>query len=379
MPPHPSTLDRVIQPDATGFLSLAQPTARRIVRRAAEAGRLGRTLLVCGPSGAGKGSFVDDLLALAFCTADGTGERPCNGCRGCRDARARTHPDLVVGSPDAWRAARSTGESIVGAARRWLLEAAGAPVTAPRRIVLIESADRANEQTQNALLKALEEPSDRHAFILVADEPSRLLPTIRSRCQPIRIGRVPADELVTFLVDRRQLPKDLATSIARLSHGLVGRAVRLVDHRNHLDWRRRTQVELLALLRLGRAERFAAARDLLDETARLGAADLQPPDEDEVRTPAAAQRAAALSLVEAWLELTRDLLVVAAGRPELAPGGELGPELERVAPAIDPAQLVHVAGLLERMHDALRENAAPKLSLETAMLAWPWLPVAEHR
>jgi hypothetical protein len=365
--------------DGPGFRSIGQRTARRIVRQAAERGRLGRTLLVTGPSGAGKGAFVDDLLALGFCTDADAGRRPCNACRGCRDARARTHPDLVIGSPEIWRDSRSTGESIVGAARRWLLEAAGAPVSAPQRIVLIEGADRANEQTQNALLKALEEPTDRHAFVLVADEPWRLLPTIRSRCQPIRIGRVAADELVAFLVEERQLPQDLAAGVARLSHGLVGRAVRLVDQREVLDWRRRVQSELLALLERGRAERLGAARDLLDEASRLGPG--LPADEDEgpVRTPAAAQRAAAAMVVEAWLELTRDLLVIAAGRPDLAPGSELGPELATAGGRLAPASLVAFAGLLERVHDALRENAAPRLAIERAMLAWPSLEPAEPR
>ena len=362
-----------------GFRSLGQPTARRIVRQAAERGRLGRTLLVSGPPGAGKGAFVDDLLALAFCTQADAAARPCNACRGCRDARARTHPDLVIGSPESWREGRSTGESIVGTARRWLLEAAGAPVSAERRIVVIEGADRANEQTQNALLKALEEPSDRHAFVLVADEPWRLLPTIRSRCQPVRIGRVALDELTAFLVERRQLPNDLASGVARLSHGLVGRALRLVDQRDVLDWRRRVQAELLSLLDRGRADRFAAARELLDDTVRLGTAAPTVEDEEGARTPAAAQRVAATMLVEAWLELTRDLLVVAAGRADLAPGGELGPELEVAGAGLDPAELTGFAVLLERIHDALRENAAPRLSLERAMLEWPTLPVAPHR
>jgi DNA polymerase III subunit delta' len=365
--------------DGPGFRSLGQRTARRIVRQAAERGRLGRTLLVSGPPGAGKGAFVEDLLALAFCTDADAARRPCNACRGCRDARARTHPDLVVGSPETWRESRSTGESIVGAARRWLLDAAGAPVSAPRRVVLIEGADRANEQTQNALLKALEEPSDRHAFVLVADEPWRLLPTIRSRCQPIRIGRVAADQLTAFLVEQRQLPEDLAAGVARLSHGLVGRALRLVDQREALDWRRRVQAELLALLERGRAERLAAARELLDEAGRLGPAIPADEDEGPARTPAAAQRAAAAMVVEAWLELTRDLLVAAAGRPDLAPGSELGTELATAGARLPSSSLVAFAVLLERVQDALRENAAPRLAIERAMLAWPILEPAEPR
>src|SRR3972149_3868690 len=56
-------------------------------------------LLARGPAGGGRGPFVDDLLALLFCTDARAADRPCNACRGCRDARARAHPDLVLGSP----------------------------------------------------------------------------------------------------------------------------------------------------------------------------------------------------------------------------------------------------------------------------------------
>jgi hypothetical protein len=358
---------------AAGFLSVGQATARRMAVQSVARGRLGRTLLVHGPPGAGKAAFVDDLLALAFCAADEGSERPCNACRGCRDARARTHPDLVIGSPEAWREMRSTGESIVGAARRWLLEAAGAPVLAAQRIVLVDRADRANEQTQNALLKALEEPTDRHAFVLVADEPARLLPTIRSRAQPLRIGPVPREELRAHLMDRLGLPVDQADALARIANGLSGTARAYAEHADLLSWRRRVQTELLALLGQGRAERFGSARDLLDETARLGTtpAPDSAADEDAARTPASVQREAALLLLDAWLALARDLLVAAAGRPELAPTGELAPEVAEIGPRVGTDAVGAAITTLERAYDGLRENASPRLSLEAAMLAWP--------
>lgn len=363
-------------PPSDGFRSIGQPTARRIARQAVERDRMGRTLLVHGPAGSGKERFVDDLLALFFCTEPDTARRPCNACRGCRDARGRSHPDLVIGSPEAWREQKSSGESIVAAARRWLLGAAGAPVVAERRIVLIEHADRAGEQIQNALLKALEEPSDRHAYILCADEPSGLLPTIRSRCQPIRIGAVSRDELVAYLMDVVRLPADQAEALARLSNGLVGTAVALVEQRGLLDWRRRVQAELLSLLERGRAERFASVRDLLDDTLPLvtsAPSGGEEGDDDGPRTPASTQRAAAVMLVEVWLTLTRDLLVAAAGRPELAPSSELGSQVSALAGRIGIEPLTHMAHLLERIHDGLRENGAPRLSLEAAMLSWPML------
>lgn len=361
---------------AEGFQTLGQGTAQRMARQAAERGQLGRTLLVHGPAGAGKRAFVDDLLALVFCTDPEVPNRPCNRCRGCRDGRARAHPDLVVGSPEVWRDARSTGESIVAAARRWLLEAAGAPVVADRRVVLIEGADRANEQTQNALLRVLEEPTDRHTFVLVADEPQRLLPTIRSRCRPLRIGPVPRAELVAHLMDRMRLPADQAEVLALLSGGLVGTAVGFVELKGRrLDWRRRLQAELLALLERGRADRFGSVRDLLDEAAGMGSPAAAPEagevDGDGPRTPASAQREAALLIVDAWLAVTRDLLVASVGRADLAPGRELVIELERLAVRIGPGPLREMTGLLQRIHEALRQNAAPRLALEAAMLTWP--------
>lgn len=363
-----------------GFRSVGQPVARRIARQAIGPSA-GRTLLVHGPRGAGKGAFVDDLLALFFCELPDAAERPCNACRGCRDGRTRTHPDLVVGSPETWREMRGSGESIVAAARRWLLDAAGAPVRAARRIVLIEDAERAGEAIQNALLKALEEPTDRHAFVLVADEPSALLPTIRSRSQPLRLGPVARDELVAHLMDDLRLPADLAETLARISHNLVGTAERLATEKGLLDWRRRVQLELLELLGRGRADRFGSIRDLLDDAARVARPSLVEADAegDEVRTPAGVQRAGASVLVDAWLSLTRDLLVTAGGRPDQASGEELDPQLTAAARRLDPSALAGMARLLEAIHDGLGQNTAPRLALERAMLAWPVLSATDAR
>jgi DNA polymerase III delta prime subunit len=363
---------------APGFLSLGQATARAVAIHGGGRGRLGRTFLVFGPRGAGKGAFVEDLLALLFCTDADRAARPCNACAGCRQARERRHPDLVLGSPERWRELRGSGESLVAAARQWLGEAAGAPIAGERRVVLIEGIDRAGEQIQNALLKALEEPSDRHVFVLVADEPSRLLPTVRSRCEPLRIGPVPRGELIEWLIDREQLPRDLASALARISDGLVGRALALARDKDQIEWRRRVQAELLSLLARGRADRFSSIREMLDEATRRvpgGAADDPAPAPDEAgeapRAPASIQRAGATALTEAWLGLARDLMMAAAGRPDVAPATELLADLPAAARRIDARQVAQTIELLERVHEGLGQNASPRLALEAAMLSWP--------
>ncbi len=366
-----------------GFLSVGHETAREAALRASSAGRLQRTILVHGPRGAGKGAFVEDLLALLLCANRGTVDRPCNACRGCRDARARSHPDLVIGSPETWREGRSTGESIVGAARRWLLESAGTPIAGDRRVVLVEGFDRANEQTQNALLKALEEPSARQMFVLVADDIGRLLPTIRSRAQALRVGAIPRQELVAWLVDRERIPADLADTLARIADGLPGRAIGYARQAPLVEWRRRVQAELLSLLERGRADRFGSVRDLLDQSAPTAAEPLVEADPssdvDTPRTSGAQQRARALTIVEAWRGLARDLLVAALGRPGMAPAGHLLPELRSAASRLQPARLSAFLLLLDRVEEGLAQNAAPRLALEVAMLVWPELPEAADR
>ena len=368
---------------APGFLSLGQAPARTVAVQASRRGRLGRTFLVVGPRGSGKGAFVDDLLALLFCTAEDDQGRPCNRCAGCRQARGRRHPDLVIGSPERWRELRGVGESVVAAARQWLGEAAGAPIAGERRVVLIEGIDRAGEQIQNALLKALEEPSDRHVFVLVADEPSRLLATVRSRCLPLRIGPVPRGALVEWLMDHEQLPRDLADALARISGGLAGQAWALARDKDEIEWRRRVQAELLGLLDRGPADRFSSVRDLLDEAARrlpgVPTAEEPPATEEAGEAPRAAtsvQRVGATALAEIWLGLARDLMVAAAGRPDVAPAGELLPDLAAIARRLGTRELAASIGLLERVHDGLTQNASPRLALEAAMLAWPTLPAS---
>jgi DNA polymerase III subunit delta' len=357
-----------------GFFTLGQQVARAIALRAAGAGRLHRTILVHGPAGAGKGAFVDDLLALLFCQATAPQSRPCNACRGCREARAHTHPDLLIGSPADWRESRTTGESIVAAARRWLLTTATSPIAGDIRVVLIEQADQANEQTQNALLKSLEEPAPRQMFILVAQEAATLLPTIRSRATPLRVGPIGSGELQALLMDQERLPADQAEALARIADGLAGRAIGYARNPLLLDWRRRTQAELLHLLERNLADRFASARELLDAAAALGAAPAVPVetggDGEPARLPGAPQRAAALLIVEAWRSLARDLLMVRAGRENLA-ATNLQVELAAAAAAVGDEELVAFVNLLERVADGLRQNAAPRLALERAMLAWP--------
>jgi hypothetical protein len=179
-------------------------------------------------------------------------------------------------------------------------------------------------------------------------------------------------------MDTERLPQDQADALARLAGGLAGTAIRYARDRDLIGWRRRTQLQLTELLERGRADRFAAVKDLIDEAVALGA-PADAADDDDVRTPAATQRLAALRVVEVWIGLARDLLLAGAGRAHLTPSGELADHLESLGRRIGTAPLVTVLDHLERAHAGLRENAAPRLTLEAAMLRWPMLPRTAER
>jgi DNA polymerase-3 subunit delta' len=368
----------VIAPAGAGFQTIGQPVAERLVR-----GLLGRsdgpaTILISGPRGSGKTAFVDDLVALALCEAAEPSDRPCNACFGCRHARARTHPDLLVASPERWRDDRGSAESIVSAARRWLAEAAGSPLAGRLRVVVIERADAANEQIQNALLKALEEPADRQLFILVADDLSRILPTIQSRAGLVRLGTMPSDVIAGYLVEHEQVTDEQARTLARLAGGRMGQALAFAREPTIVDWRRRTQQELVGLLEGGPADRMSAVRELIDDRSRLSRGEVTPDDaEGSGRAPNAVQRAAAVAIVDAWLDLARDLVVARSGAPDLAVSEELVTDLPAVARRLEPGRLTAAVLSLERARTALDENVSPRLALEYAMLAWPRLASVE--
>ncbi len=163
--------------------------------------------------------------------------------------------------------------------------------------------------------------------------------------------------------------------MARLAGGLTRRAIDYARKPDLLRWREATQRELLGLIASGSAERFDSVRHLLDTAARVEAApaveEVEPVDDEAPRLAGAAQRGAALLVIDAWRDLARDLLMAAAGRPQLVSATTDREQIESVGRSVDRGELIAFLALAGRITDGLRENAAPRLALEIAMLAWP--------
>lgn len=100
-----------------------------------------------------------------------------------------------------------------------------------RRVVIVDSADEMNVSSANALLKMLEEPPKDAVLLLVSHQPSRLLPTIRSRCRELRLGHLNSEDVRQALDAAGFDAADQSEALAELAAGSVGEALRLT----HLD------------------------------------------------------------------------------------------------------------------------------------------------
>ena len=170
---------------------LAAPWARLV--GAWRQSRLGHAQLLHGRAGFGKRAFARAFAELLLCEAPGD-DRACGECRGCALFLAGNHPDYLLVAPSEEGKAL-TVDQIRELGDYYALR----PHYRSVKIAVIEAADSMNRAAGNALLKLLEEPPAGAVLALVADRPSRLLPTIRSRCQQTALDQGEAALLVDWL------------------------------------------------------------------------------------------------------------------------------------------------------------------------------------
>lgn len=230
---------------------------RRRLSRAFAHDRLPQVLLVTGPAGAGKQRLGLWLAQRLLCGAP-VGEEPCGKCSACLKVLNLAHPDVhwmvpvprpKASEPD--KQVDEVAETLAGimadrrktpfwgapdgmaghgiASARWLQRATALMAAESGwRVFIIGNAERlvpqeSNPEAANALLKLLEEPPPRALFVLTTAEPGLVLPTIRSRTVPVRVGRLSDDEVKEFLM--AAAPAQNTPEIITSARGLIGSAV----------------------------------------------------------------------------------------------------------------------------------------------------------
>ena len=174
-------------------------------------------LLIHGPAGVGHLEFALLLAQAALCEAPGAGSsgRPCGRCASCHLVATRVHPDLLIVLPDALRLqlgwvadddskltkadAKPSREVRIDQVRQaiaWSQQTSG---RGRGKVLLLHPADAMNGPSANAMLKTLEEPPGAMRLLLTSADPERLLATVRSRCQRLRLALPPTAAALAWL------------------------------------------------------------------------------------------------------------------------------------------------------------------------------------
>ena len=310
--------------------------AIRGLRAAVAAERPAHAYLITGPVGVGKATLARAFVASLVCDAPRDGDA-CGACPQCTRVDSGTHPDVRAVTREEDR--RDIRTEQAREVNRWLTLR---PLMAARKIAVIDDAECLNEHGQNALLKTLEEPPGASVLLLLAAHASLLLPTVRSRCQRVRLDPLSPALLDGLLADRG-VTADVRATVVPRAEGSPGRAVALLD-----DPRGDARVRMLTAL--GRLD-AAAAHELSAVAQALGRDDAD----------------VALETAVSWY---RDLLALTVGEADgTLRNVDALPALRTVAAR---TAVPAVLGALETVCDTIRaveQNANRVLALETMLLA----------
>jgi DNA polymerase-3 subunit delta' len=365
---------------------------RRVVeslRSAASGHGMSQAFLFTGPPGSGRSNAAVAFAAALECEQQPPG---CGVCHSCHTVLAGTHADVTVVRTDRL----SIG---VDEVRDLVRRSALAPVGRRWQVMIVEDADRLTEQAANALLKAIEEPTDRTVWILCAPTVEDLLPTIRSRCRLVTLSTPSAEEVAGFLSRIDGVEPALASYCARASQGHIGRARALA--RDEGARNRRKEVVSIPARLTSLASCMNAAQNLVETTqeeADLITSELDARERSDLDTaygvvergrrpreyaPAAAaleraQKTRAkrrhLDVVDRGLmdlvSVYRDAVAVAAGAGGPLVNEEIRHDIDQVVRTSTPElNLRRIGWIFDAREQMLEFNVPVPLALESLMVA----------
>ncbi|MBI2939694.1 MAG: DNA polymerase III subunit [Chloroflexi bacterium] len=323
-----------------------------LLRRAIESDRPSHAYLIVGPPHIGKATLARQFAQALNCQGI---DRPCGACGHCRRIADNNHPDVRIArlgvslSTEMTRSSRPPEKNIgIDDVRAIQHEAFLAPYSGRWKVYVVLDAEDLSRPAMNSFLKLLEEPPPRVVIALTASDPSNLLPTIVSRCQVIRLGFVPADEIAAALRERFRADADHAERLAHLAEGQVGWAIEALQHPESLAARNSALDRLIALESTGHAERFAYAEQLAGQFGKAA---------DEVY-----QR---LALWQTWW---RDQLLVAVGCHDLVVNHDRLGQLEARVHQDALTSACRMLRAIQRTVEYLRQNVNPRLALDALVL-----------
>ena len=336
--------------DIAGHRGLVQ-----LISRAVDRATLPPSLLFAGPEGVGKRLAATALAQALNCADPVRGPRPrvsgagaalpldaCGRCSACARIARGTHPDVLAVE------AGDSGAITIDEVRRAVGQARYRPFEGRRRVIVIDTADQLGTQSQNALLKTLEEPPDASQFVLVTARPDTLLATVRSRCQRLSFGQLGTAEVTDVLMRGHGCDEATARASAASAGGSVGRALLLAS--GELAAARTAALALLQAV-AGASDtksRLGGAKALLAGTGGKGGVG--------------AQRQALTQRLRVLASMLRDVTLLASGADRAAlANADLHDRFEPLVQQVAARRGVRAFATVDEALAATAGNAGPKV------------------
>ncbi|GGW45220.1 MULTISPECIES: DNA polymerase III subunit delta' [Streptomyces] len=359
-----------------------------------EASSMTHAWLFTGPPGAGRIQTARAFAAALQCVSPDRalgGIPGCGFCDGCHTALVGTHADVST-------VAAVGAEILVKDMRDTVRKSYTSPATGRWQVILVEDAERLNEKSANAVLKAVEEPAPRTVWMLCAPSIEDVLPTIRSRCRHLNLRTPSVDAVADMLVRREGVEPAVAASAARATQGHVDRARRLATDPAARE--RRAAVLKLPLRVEDVGGCLKAAQELVDaaaEDAKQLAEGRDTKETDELKAAMGAVQGGRMprgtagvmkdledmqkrrrtrtqrdSLDVALTDLTafyRDVLALQLGSRIALANLDAEDALERLARAGTPESTLRRIEAIAACGEALDRNVTPLLAVEAMTMA----------
>ncbi|MER6421312.1 DNA polymerase III subunit delta' [Streptomyces sp. NPDC001137] len=359
-----------------------------------EASKMTHAWLFTGPPGAGRIQAARAFAAALQCVSPDRalgGAPGCGFCDGCHTALIGTHADVTT--------VAAVGTQILADDMRdTVRKSFTSPANGRWQVILVEDAERLNEKSANAVLKAVEEPAPRTVWLLCAPSIEDVLPTIRSRCRHLNLLTPSVDAVADMLVRREGIEPPVAAAAARATQGHVDRARRLATDPAARE--RRAAVLKLPLRVEDVGGCLKAAQELVDaaaEDAKQLAEERDGKETEELKAALGAAQGGRMprgtagvmkdledkqkrrrtrtqrdSLDLALTDLTgfyRDVLALQLGTRVALANGDAEDTLERLARAGSPESTLRRIEAIAACREALDRNVAPLLAVEAMTMA----------
>ncbi len=301
--------------------------------------------LFYGPAGVGKSLTAEYFIKSLYCHQQTLS--PCGQCVACRQIKHSVHPDIFYLEKAADK--KNITVEQVRDVRQWAQQSS---LSGSYKVVLIKQAHHLSLAASNALLKILEEPPAQTIFILLTPFLELIPQTIISRTQLIKFSPLPFKELEQALINKGMDEKQ-AQLLARLSRGLPGEALPLVNSPQALETYYQRFKDIFKIISADLTQRFKAVEKI------------------SAQSNAEASKKQVKDFLNLFSVLMRDLFLIKNNCHQHISCSYLESDLLRQAEQYKLKQIVNILDSIQQAYKLIEKNINLRLTLESLMLALP--------